>query len=149
MSAALLDVNVLVALFDPVHVHHDDAHEWFRANAKRKWATCPLTINGCVRILAQSSTSELKLTPVAAAKQLSEFCEDPHHEFWPDDLFLLDEARFKLEKLSSPKQITDVYLLGIAVARGGLLVTFDRSIQLGAVVGASSSHLRILGAPPH
>src|SRR5713226_6496670 len=49
---ALLDVNVLVALFDPAHVHHEAAHAWFGANRKNRWATCALTENGFVRVLS-------------------------------------------------------------------------------------------------
>ena len=42
-------------------------------------------------------------------------------------------------------QVTDVYLLGLAVAHGGTLATFDRSIPLGAVSGARPSHLTVIG----
>lgn len=50
--AALLDVNVPVAFFDPDHVHHEAAHGRFAENRESGWATCPLTENGVVRILA-------------------------------------------------------------------------------------------------
>jgi predicted nucleic acid-binding protein len=47
----LLDVNVLIALIDPGHVAHDDAHAWFQAEGQAGWSTCPLTENGVVRIV--------------------------------------------------------------------------------------------------
>ena len=53
--ASLLDVNVLVALFDPDHVHHEAAHVWFAATRGAGWATCPLTENGVVRVLSNPS----------------------------------------------------------------------------------------------
>jgi predicted nucleic acid-binding protein len=53
MSVALLDVNVLIALLDRRHVHHDPAHGWFAAAQANGWATCPLTQNAVLRILGQ------------------------------------------------------------------------------------------------
>jgi len=47
---ALLDVNVLVALFDPAHLHYEAAHAWFGANRKNRWATCAPTENAFVRV---------------------------------------------------------------------------------------------------
>jgi uncharacterized protein len=143
MSVALLDVNVLIALIDPAHIHFNAAHEWFTAH-KPRWATCPITINGCVRILSRPSYVG-PLAPAEAASLLRERCARPDHEFWPDDIFLLDESRVHLSKLGSAKQITDVYLLALAVAHRGQLVTFDRSIPWRAVAGATQAHLKILG----
>lgn len=74
-------------------------------------------------------------------------CKDPNHEFWPDSISILDENLFALEHVHSGKQLTDIYLLALAVRRSGHLVTFDRSIPLRAVVGAKASHLKILGSP--
>jgi predicted nucleic acid-binding protein len=55
MTGYLLDVNVLIALFDPSHVHHDAAHGWFSNSRSKGWATCPLTENAVVRILSSPS----------------------------------------------------------------------------------------------
>jgi len=49
---ALLDVNVLVALFDPNHTLHEPAHRWFETERESGWATCPITENGLVRVLS-------------------------------------------------------------------------------------------------
>lgn len=145
MSPALLDVNVLVALFDPFHVHHETAHQWFRSLRGEKWATCPLTINGCVRIMSQPGFKQDPMTPAEVAVTLHSLF-DQHHDFWTDSISILDDTIFSLEELHSGRQLTDVYLLGLAVRRGGHLVTFDRSIPWRAVKGAKVSHLKILGS---
>lgn len=49
--AFLLDVNVLIALFDPAHIHHGSAHNWFAEIGQSAWATCPVTENGVIRIV--------------------------------------------------------------------------------------------------
>ncbi|MEO8028456.1 MAG: TA system VapC family ribonuclease toxin [Bryobacteraceae bacterium] len=144
MSAALLDVNVLIALFDPAHPHHDRAHAWFGPAKKKAWATCPMTINGCVRVLSQPAYPSFTVTPGEVVSALRELCESPAHEFWGDDVSLLDSTLFRPTQLEGAKKITDAYLLGLAVKREGFLVTFDRTIPLRVVVGASRNHLRVL-----
>jgi toxin-antitoxin system PIN domain toxin len=145
MSVALLDVNILVSLFDPAHPHFEDAHAWFGSLRGQRWATCPITENGCIRILSSPRHPSAIATPAEIARLLQIMSAKPNHEFWPEDISLLDEPRFHLSKIGGPKQITDVYLLALAVARGGQLVTFDRSIPWRAVVGATQANLRILG----
>ena len=143
MSAALLDVNVLLALFDSGHVHHEQAHAWFRAASHRPWATCPASLNGCLRIFSQFGYANTR-TPALAARMLHQGLDHPQHEFWPDSVSVLDDSLFCLEEAASGRQISDIYLLGLAVRRGGHLVTFDRSIPLKAVLGSKPSHLKIL-----
>ena len=144
MSTALLDVNVLIALFDPEHIHHKVAHEWFRSKVGR-WSTCPLTTNGCIRIFGQPRFANAR-TPMAAAEMLRILCADSEHEFWPDSISILDEHLFALDQLQSSRHVTDIYLLGLAVRRGGHLVTFDGGIPLKAVLGAKPAHLKVLRA---
>ena len=81
---ALLDVNVLVALFDPDHVHHELAHDWFADNRADGWATCPVTENGFLRVLANPSYRSAVMRPSELAARLRRFCGSGHHEFWPD-----------------------------------------------------------------
>ena len=145
MSVALLDVNVLVALFDPAHPNHEDAHRWFGAHRRRGWATCPLTVNGCVRVLSNPSYPTVEATPAEVISRLRLFCASPDHQFWADELSLLGENLFRAQFIGSHQKITDVYLLGLAVRHKGKLATFDRSIPLKAVVGAEPSHLGLLG----
>ncbi|MEK6372404.1 MAG: TA system VapC family ribonuclease toxin [Acidobacteriota bacterium] len=140
---ALLDVNVLVALFDPDHVHHEPAHEWFSANRERGWATCPLTENGLVRILSNTAYTGIHETTAMVLRRLDTFCSSGNHTFWTDHLSLRDEHRFKLAA-GSHAQITDIYLLGVAVDHDGRLATFDRRIPLRAVEGAMDEQLAVI-----
>jgi hypothetical protein len=139
----LFDVNVLVALFDPGHVHHDRAHRWWAQNRKPDWATCPLTQNGFVRVLSQHGYPNQVSTPIAI-EFLGGALQTPGHEFWADDVLLTDHKRFVRDRILGPKQITDLYLLALAVRRGGRLVTFDKSIPISAVVGAKRHNLVVV-----
>jgi toxin-antitoxin system PIN domain toxin len=141
---ALLDVNVLIAMFDPFHVHYEAAHAWFRGLEAAKWATCPIVTNGCVRVMSQPGFKRTPLKPTDVTTMLGRL-HDPNHEFWPDSISILDDTLFDLSQIQSAKHLTDVYLLGLAVRRGGHLVTFDRSIPLRAVKGAKPAHLKVLG----
>jgi toxin-antitoxin system PIN domain toxin len=141
---ALLDVNLLVALFDPDHVHHEPAHRWFGDHRSSGWATCPLTENGVVRILSNPAYSPSAERPAEIARRLGSFRASGHHVFWPDDVSVCDTRVFSLTV--GHRQLTDVYLLGLAVAHRGLLATFDRSIPLRAVRGARPDDLVVIDA---
>ena len=145
MSIALLDVNVLIAIFDPTHLHHEDAHAWFGRNRKYGWATCPVTINGCVRVLSSPAYKSVDATPAEVIDRLRNFCATPDHHFWADSLALFDETVFRAPMITGQQKITDAYLLGLAVRNHGKLATFDRSIPIKAVLGASASHLALIG----
>lgn len=147
MKTALLDVNVLVALFDPAHPNHEDAHDWFGRNRRRGWATCPLTINGCVRVLSNPAYPAVDATPAEVISRLRVMCSSADHHFWNDSITLLDDRLFRPQVIGGHQKITDVYLLGLAVRQNGKLVTFDRSIPLKAVAGAEPGHLELLGRP--
>ena len=142
---ALLDVNVLLALFDPDHVHHDIAHDWF-AERSDGWASCPLTENGFLRT-ANVAAQKGQFVPTASLiERLRRFQAAGRHEFWTDDLSLIDVARFDAGRVHGNRQITDVYLLALAVARNGQLVTLDARIPLSAVKGARPENLVVLAA---
>ncbi|MEJ2540513.1 MAG: PIN domain-containing protein [Gemmatimonadota bacterium] len=140
----LLDVNVLIALFDPGHLHHEAAHAWFGSVERRAWATCPLTQNGFVRILSNPAYSGRRTTVVDAADRLRQFTEASNHQFWGDEVSLLDPTRVVVEKLTGHREITDAYLLALAVVRRGVLATFDANVRVAAVVGATDRHLHSL-----
>jgi toxin-antitoxin system PIN domain toxin len=144
MSIALLDVNVLVALFDPDHIHHDLAHDWFADDGAAGWATCPITENGFIRVVTHQSYHPDPLRPAVVIERLRKFCSNSHHHFWPDAVSLCDEMAFGAERIAGPRQLTDIYLLGLARKMGGRLATFDRTIPVGAVKGARASHLTII-----
>jgi hypothetical protein len=145
MSAALLDVSLLIALFDPLHPNRDEAHAWFKSLGDGPFATCPITQNRFLRILSNPRYSSVTAPVEQVAEHLRALCQRANHRFWPDDLSILDEARFRMRRFAGPRQITDIYLLALAVSRGGHLVTLDRSIPWQAVEGAKLSHLRVLG----
>jgi toxin-antitoxin system PIN domain toxin len=137
---ALLDVNVLIALLDADHVSHRSAITWFEQHARNGWASCPITQNGCVRIMSNSAYSNAQ--PVQKiAERLRAMTADRVHEFWADDQSLLDERCIDTSRIHNPRQLTDVYLLALAVKNGGRLVTFDAAIALDAVRGAKAQSL--------
>ena len=143
MSVYLLDVNVLVALADPAHVQHDTAHAWFGAEGARAFATCPLTENGLLRIVGHPRYPSSPGTPAAVAPTLAALRRLPGHQFWPDDISLMDARRIDLQRLLGHGQVTDSYLLALACAHGGQLATLDRRLVADAVVGGAGA-LRLI-----
>jgi toxin-antitoxin system PIN domain toxin len=143
--AALLDVNVLVALFDSDHIHHDLAHDWFADHRAHGWATCPVTENGMLRVLANPKYgSPVSQLPILI-DLLRKFTRDGRHAFWTETVSLTDRRLFDPSVVRGHAQITDVYLLGLAHRRGGCLATFDRTIPRAAVVGAGRESLAVVG----
>ncbi|CAN5303144.1 type II toxin-antitoxin system VapC family toxin [soil metagenome] len=140
---SLLDVSVLLALLDADHVDHlrvqQTAAQWLSDG----WASCPITQNGFVRIISQPRYPSPVTTPQAVG-QLAAAAAHTSHEFWPDDLSLLDPDVLDGAALLGPRQITDAYLLALAVRRDGQLVTLDRAISLAAIPGATAAHLTVL-----
>jgi hypothetical protein len=137
---ALLDVNVLVALLDSDHTLHVAATRWFATHAPLGWASCPMTENGCARVM--SNAAYPNAPPLAAVlERLAEATAGELHEFWADDVSLLDRAVVDPARIHGHRQVTDLYLLALAVRHEGRLVTFDRSIARSAVRGAEPRHL--------
>ncbi len=139
MSIFLLDVNLLLALCDPHHVHHEAAHHWFEPRGQRDWATCPLTENGFVRVASQPAYPSSPGGPAVVRDLLIKFCTHPHHHFWPDDITWRDENIFHPATTLTPGQVTDVYLLGLAAQHGGKLATLDRRIPVSMVKQGSAA----------
>lgn len=128
---ALFDVNVLLALLDPDHVRHSDVRTWYERERHAGWASSPLSQNGFLRIISQRSYSNpFKLPDASAALRAA--TSRAEHEFWPDDFSVLDPEHVDHSRLLGPKQITDVYLLALAVKNGGRFVTLDTSISYRA-----------------
>jgi len=137
---ALLDVNVLIALLDSSHIHNSLVTNWLAENIDAGWASCPITQNGCIRIFSQPGYPNT--VPAAqVAERLAEAAQHPSHEFWPDSVSLLQPDCLIWDKVLSSRQVTDVYLLALAVKQGGRFVTLDRGIPLDAVAGALPKHL--------
>lgn len=137
----LLDVNVWVALLDEAHVFHLQAVEFIERRGVRI-ASCPLVENGVVRVLNLPGYS--RLGPVGfevVANRLAEICAGVDHEFWADDVSLRTPGMVNWPRVLGHNQITDLYLLAMAVAHDGRLVTLDHRITTSTVHGAQDHHL--------
>ena len=137
-------MNVWIALLDEAHVHHAQALA-FMERRKVKIATCPLTENGVIRILnlpGYSKRGPAGFEPVQ--QKLQQICADMDHEFWPDSLSLRTETKVNWSRVLGHNQITDVYLLALAVANKGCLVTLDHRVALSTVIGAVNGNLMLL-----
>ncbi len=143
----LLDANVLIALFDPEHLQHGLAHDWFEANRHRGWATSAFTENALVRILSHPGYGSNAERPGTLAARLDAFCHSADHTFWPASISLRDKSVFDLSA-ATHRHLTDIYLAGLAQANGGTLATFDRSIPLKSIVGAGPDLLEVIGHNP-
>ncbi|NJM07844.1 type II toxin-antitoxin system VapC family toxin [Candidatus Gracilibacteria bacterium] len=131
MTTYLLDVNLLLALSDPMHLHHEAAHRWFITRGQASWATCPLTENGFVRVASHPSyPNRPGDTPLVIAL-LRQLCLRTGHNFWPASVSLRDILL--PGALLTHNHITDVYLLGLAQAQGGKLATFDQRLPATAI----------------
>lgn len=140
-ARALLDVNVLIALLDDAHVFARRANEWLDASA-RAIATCPIVENGVIRIMSAPSYSAThRATPEQVAGGLRALAEAVDHEFWADDVSMLDDTLVDFSRLHGHRQVTDAYLLALAVRRGGAIASFDTALPLTAVRGAARKHL--------
>ena len=141
---ALLDVNVWVALFDDAHQFSDRANAFIEARGT-KIATCPLVENGVIRVLSLPSYGRRGGLPIQRVRdKLRQACDALDHEFWPDDISLRDDKLVDFNRVQGHNQITDLYLLALAVHHGGCLASFDQAIALSSVHGASARHLRLL-----
>ena len=140
MATWLLDVNVLIALVDSAHTHHARATRWFEQHRNERWATCPITENGFVRVLCDRKYPNLSLSPDQAVELLARLKRGhpETHEWWPDEVTITDRALFQSGVLLGAKQITDAYLLGLAFRKGGRLVSFDSGLPWRVVREASA-----------
>jgi hypothetical protein len=146
-GVALLDVSLLVALFDSDHVHHEAAHDWFADHDTYGWATCALTQNGFVRILANPRyPATVMYRPAELLRHLHQFCASKHHVFWAESVSLTDTTIFNAALIRGHRQVSDVYLLGLAKKMRGCLATFDTGIPLSAVVGATRDTIAVISS---
>lgn len=143
MTTFLLDVNVLIALVDPAHLQHDQAHDWFSRAGRRSFATCPLTENGLVRIVGHPKYPNTPGPPSAVVHSLRAIRALPGHHFWPDEVSVADPAFFAPALLSSHSRVTDSYLLALAHANGGCLATMDTKLAT-EVVPAGKAALELI-----
>lgn len=129
MTTALLDLNILAALLWPAHEHHAAAHRWFGARSNARWATCPLTQLGFVRLVSAPAFSRDALSPASAVSLLARNLAHPNHEFWTEGLQVPAAVKDVEARLQGHRQVTDAYLLALANQHKGVLATFDRGIR--------------------
>jgi toxin-antitoxin system PIN domain toxin len=127
-AAFLLDVNVLIAMAWPTHRAHKTTHEWLSRRAGEGWATCPLTQIAFVRILSNPAFSPNALSPGDAVALLQANLNHPAHRFWADELGFVQTAAPFIPRLAGHQQVTDAYLLGLAMHKKGKLATMDRAV---------------------
>ena len=119
---------------------------WFADEGAGGWATCPITENGFVSVLSNPKYPGRRTTVADAAMRLTRLASTPAHHFWPDDVSLLDSSVLEVPHLGGHYEITDSYLLALALKNRGRLATFDRGVRTEAVVGAGSADVQILAA---
>jgi uncharacterized protein len=138
VNASLFDVNVLLASVDQDHMAYRKVHSWLDEVGGKPWATCPLTQAGFVRIISTPSFHPKRVSVAEAFELLVELTQRPGHRFWPLDITLAEAVERFEGRLFGHRQVTDAYLLGLAVRNKGRLVTLDRGIE--ALAGSEFAH---------
>ena len=142
MNVFLLDINVLMALLWANREQHNAATHWFLEHQQAMWATCPLTQAGFVRISSNPRVFPDAPSPAKAVELLEANLRHHGHCFWKDEIpFAVAIARFG-DRFTGHQQVSDAYLYGLAIHKGGSLATFDRSIA--ALVEPESRYLQSL-----
>jgi toxin-antitoxin system PIN domain toxin len=142
MRTYLLDTNILLALAWPNHIHHEEVSGWFREKGADHFRTCPLTQTGFVRISSNPKFTAEAVSPFEALDLLRRICALPGHQFWPDDLSL-EAAPATVSRLGGYRQVTDAYLLALAISHEGILATLDKGIA--AVAGNNLDAVEFIG----
>jgi uncharacterized protein len=139
----LLDVNILIAILDPEHVHNIRAQQWFESEGHRHWLTCPTTQNGVIRIMSGPAYSSVDATPARVMESLESLVSVGGHQFVPDAISMLDNAIIVRPHMLATKQVTDSYLLAIAVTNNAMLATLDQRLATDAVRGGGDHILQL------
>ena len=143
----LLDANLLIALTHASHVHHGEAHAWFAAQPKRRWASCALTQLAFVRLTSNPRVVGEEISPAQAMQALATMAVQPRHEYWDDAPAPLELNPLRHAALVGHRQVTDAYLLGLAAQRGHCLATLDRGLVSFAIAADLAQHAELVGAP--
>jgi uncharacterized protein len=145
MTGFLLDVNVLLALLWPPHTFHRSALRWFARNARQGWATSPITEAGFVRIVSNPRFSPDAPTIDHAITVLRESQSHRTHHFWADELKVAEALQPFKGRLRGHQDVTDAYLLGLAIHKRGKLATFDQALVALLPPGnAATGHIELL-----
>lgn len=144
----LLDANLLIALTHSSHIHHAEAHTWFAAQPKRRWATCALTQLAFVRLTSNPKVVGSEITPADAMQALANMAAQPTHEYWADAPEPLRLATLQSAALVGHRQVTDAYLLGLTAVRNQRLATLDRGLVSFALGTGLAANVELVSAQP-
>jgi uncharacterized protein len=122
----LLDVNALVALTTEDHVHHGIVTRWFNATGRHNWGACAFTEAGLLRVATRPSTGGRSVHEVT--ELLTRLAAHPGYRYWPLTASWTALAGPFQGRLFGHQQITDAFLLGLAVQQRGILVTLDQAM---------------------
>jgi len=139
MKRFLLDVNALLALLDPMHVHHEAAHRWYAQYSPMRLLTCSHIENGVIRVASQPRYPNSLGTSGRVREMLRHFSRQVHAEPCGQEISLLADEVLLRPELLTPSRVADLYLLALAAANGGRLATFDQRIPADAVAGGTES----------
>jgi uncharacterized protein len=143
----LLDANLLIALTHSAHVHHSEAHAWFAERPARSFATCALTQLAFVRLSCNPRVVGAEITPAQAMQALAELAAHTGHRYWAETPEPLGLATLNSAALVGHRQVTDAYLLGLAVQQGQTLATLDRGLVSYATALRLQRHVELVSAP--
>ena len=139
----LLDLNVLIALTEPGHSHHKTAWKWFSSTSVTSWGVCPLTEAGFVRVTPNPSFKPVRRSLAQATAILQALKEQAGFRYWEIARSWIEVTAPFAKRIVGHQQITDAYLLGLAIEANGRLVTFDRAIM--SMAGEEFfTHVRLL-----
>jgi uncharacterized protein len=125
----LLDVNVLIALVEPGHEHYSRVQKWFGASGKASFILCPLTEAGFLRITTNPAFRPGPRPTEQSIAVLQALKSHPQYSYWDmGESWVNLTSRFAWRVLGH-QQVTDAYLLGLAIKESGILVTFDRGLR--------------------
>ncbi len=142
----LLDANLLIALTHAAHVHHREAHTWFTQVPKRQFATCAMTQLAFVRLSCNPRVVGESITPTLALRALDELAAHPQHGYWAESPEPLRMGTLNSPALVGHRQVTDAYLLGLAVQHRQTLATLDRGLVSYATALDLARHVELVSA---
>lgn len=125
----LLDVNVLVALLWPNHMHHGAVIRWFGVDGKRQFATCPITELGFARLSCNPSAVGKAITLIKALETLAGVSRMPNHRFLGETAQLHPTLLPIAAHVVGHRQVSDAYLIALARLHGAKLATLDARIK--------------------
>jgi hypothetical protein len=125
----LLDLNVLIALVDSGHQHYQAAQNWFNSSSSHNVGICPLTESGFLRITTNPAYRPVPHSIEEAIAILHLLKGHPRYRYWQIKESWVEVTAPFAVRIRGHQQVTDAFLLGLAIKENGQLVTFDKAIQ--------------------